>query len=199
MSFLNRQDWFPTPIWATRLEEITDAEEAEAIAFCKYIQSISPGREVSNKGGWQSNDMFFKDIESTPLCKYFTVINPLISQCLGDLGSNIPYQLDNIWLNINNKHHYNELHDHQYSVLSGVFYLTKNNSKIQFQRNRDMSTYFLEDIRSNNNTHCSYRKVEYLPGNKVLYLFPSWLSHRVLRNDLDTERISIAFNIGKAV
>jgi uncharacterized protein (TIGR02466 family) len=199
MSTLSLEEWFPIPIWYTRLEEITDAEEAEAIAYCKNKQdNLSGGRKLSNVGGWQSEDLYLNEIESTPLSKYFMLIKPLLAQCLKDLDSSLQTLIiDNIWININGKEHYNIPHTHGESILSGVFYLSKNNSNINFIRNIDISTYFLENVRSKNNTPVSFRHLKYLPLNKTLYIFPGWLIHSVEENKQLNERISISFNVIK--
>lgn len=194
MITLEREDWFPTPLWNTYLNEITDEDEINAINFCKQLQSTSEGRQYSNIGGWQSQDYYEKDLVNTPLNKYVKMLLPILSKCLEDLGSKRTIELQNFWININKKGDYNRRHIHQLSVLSGVFYLTKNNSDIVFERNVGIPTYFLENIDSDNNTVPSYRLVSFTPINRVLYVFPSWLYHSVDPSTEDTDRISIAFN-----
>ena len=80
------------------------------------------------------------------------------------------------WANIYEKDYYQEFHDHRnpcFNALSGVLYLTENNSEIVFKQSD--SIYFKPKF-----------------GNIIL--FPDTLHHRVRKNLEDTLRISIAFN-----
>ena len=189
------EHWFPTPIWYTTIPDITDEEEAKAIKYCKKLRSKSPGRQLSNVGGWQSNDIPLNEIADTPLHKYFNSVYNTAGECLSQLGINKKYYIDNAWININGEGNYNSVHTHPNSFLSGVFYLTNNNSGLVFVRPAGIDTYSLEMHHSNFDTFLSYNKVTYKPESKVLYLFPSWLPHRVEENKTKGERISIAFNI----
>ena len=130
--------WFPTPIWYGIYENIHETQYNNAIKYCKEVAVINPGRILSNAGGWQSNDFRFKDIINTPLQIFFDEIKPKVKEVLLELGIKNDYYIDNSWININGKGSKNHLHDHPGSSVSGVFYLTENNSEIIFERNRDI-------------------------------------------------------------
>ena len=186
------EQWFSIPIWKTNLE-IDDDTVNECIRFCLDLSMQSEGRVKTNRGGWQSNDLFYKDFINTPLIKYFQNIENKLAGCMKDLDSKASLSFTNSWININRNKNENYAHTHPNSTLSGVFYLTDNNSSIIFTRNEDISTYFLETINSNNNTISSYNYVTYKPCKNDLIIFPSWLRHKVLPAD-SAARISVAFN-----
>lgn len=104
--------------------------------------------------------------------------------------------LDNIWININRHKDSNLSHTHPFSKISGVFYVNapKNSGDLIFKNPSKIDTYLLkEQIYSYN----EYNSQEWAipPEENVLYLFPSWIEHRVGINLSDKERISISFNL----
>lgn len=191
--------WFPVPIWRSMLQEITDEEEQEAIRYCKKLQSQTPGRIMTNLGGWQSNDLYEKDLLNTPLYKYFNLIKNVLTKCINELDGSIELKITNFWININGKGDLNASHDHPNSVLSGVFYLTKDNSEIIFERPGDANNYFLSSVQSQSNSYLSFKLVSYTPINKMLLVFPGWVRHKVEPLNKDVERISIAFNTDRVL
>ena len=191
---MNFEGWFSTPIWLHKLD-LEDDKHKQILEYCMQLKSSSAGKVLSNVGGWQSEDLINRSITNTPLYLAFNQIIPLLQQCMQDLGSSKYLQLDNAWVNINSKTNWNKSHIHPGSVLSGVFYLTDNNSSLEIERESDVSTYFLDYvIRSNNQTDLSYKSIIYTPTKNQLIIFPSWLKHAVLPNDSEDLRISVAFN-----
>ena len=100
----------------------------------------------------------------------------------------------NYWVNINYQHSYNNVHTHPGCWYSGVFYLkvpeeTRGSGVLQFLsgQSRHMSDF----------THCSRRDADNFVVDPVegdLFLFPSAMLHYVEPNEVDFDRISIAFN-----
>ena len=192
--------WFPTPIWFGMYENICETQYNNAIKYCKELAAINPGRTFSNAGGWQSNDLYYNNnITNTPLQIFFDEITPRVKEVLLELGIKYDYYINNFWININYKDCKNYTHDHPGSSLSGVFYLTKNNSEIIFKRNRDISSCHLSNLDSNHDTFLSYNTVSYTPQQGQYMIFPSWLLHGVKINNNDSERISISFNVSNNI
>lgn len=191
--------WFPTPIWYGMYEDICDEQYTSAIEYCKGIAARHPGRALSNIGGWQSGNLFYKDAINTPLQIFFDKIKPKVKQALLELGVMYNYDIENFWININYKGCSNHYHDHAGSAISGVFYLTKNNSEIVFKRLRDINTYHLASIYSDKETFLSSDTVSYTPQQGQFIIFPPWLMHKVETNNNDDERISIAFNVNSII
>ena len=194
---MNLETWFPTPIWNTVID-IPDLQNQEAIDFCLAFREKSDGRVISNVGGWQSNDLLKTDLLNTPLNFLLDVALSNCQKALTELGSKKEARVLNSWISINGKNNYNELHSHPNCDLACVFYLTENNSEIEFQRPYDIQKYFLDSLETNNLTLLSYSHVTHSPVKNTFLIFPSWLQHSVKPNQSESERISVAINI-KAV
>ena len=149
------EQWFAVPIWYDSFKGIRDQEYIDAINFCNSLSLNSDGRRVSNIGGWQSNDLFYRDIIDTPLQVFFEQIEFSIKDVQLDLGIQRRLFIDNMWININNLNNSNSPHIHPACSISGVFYLTNNNSNIVFTRSTDINKHHLDWIGSNKNTPLS--------------------------------------------
>ena len=109
---------FPTPIWGTDLKL-----DLDSIMYWAYLEKEKDeGRLVSNVGGWQSND--YKEFDKTPLKPLVESITKMAAVASNELG--IPEPADsivNLWVNINPRLSYNQVHVHPECKLSGVFYV----------------------------------------------------------------------------
>lgn len=99
------------------------------------------------------------------------IINDLI---INNFGKSMPFMIINSWINIINKHGYQEFHYHDNNCYSGVLYVSKENSNIEF-------AIFPEDTRK-----------QITPEKGDVLLFDGSTYHRVV--DSNKERISLAFN-----
>ena len=99
------------------------------------------------------------------------IINSLI---INNFGKSMPFMIINSWINVMNKHGYQEFHNHNNNCYSGVLYVSKENSNIEF-------AIFPEGIRE-----------QITPEKGDVLLFDGSTYHRVV--DSDKERISLAFN-----
>ena len=187
--------WFPTPIWLAKFENLNDHHYKQAIEYCRELNRFSVGRNKSNIGGWQSEDLYLEDTNNTPLQVFFENIEFCFTQLQRDLDTPNTCRMANIWVNINNRNDFNAVHDHPQSDLAGVFYLTENNSEIIFHRNKDVPKWSLDKILSNASTPVSYFSATYTPQRGQCLFFPSWLHHQVVPNNNAGERISVAFNM----
>jgi uncharacterized protein (TIGR02466 family) len=193
------EQWFSTPIWTGNLNNVEDIDFEAAIQYCLDCKALSPGRTMSNRGGWQSDGLFFNDIKDTPLVTFLDEINIYAEQVFLELDIPNKHELNselNLWVNVNKKADYNSLHDHPVSSLSGVFYLTQKNSAIVFKRNLGIPEHHLKWLRTNFKTPLSYTTVRYTPTRGDFFIFPSWLKHFVEPSESDEDRISVAFNYG---
>ena len=104
-----------------------------------------------------------------------------------------------MWININGKGHYNKLHHHPLSDLSGVFWIkaSKNSGNLEFTSPHDfvqaneMSCY-TKKYRDDNKIFSSYY---FNPSAGRVMIFPSFLLHHVLPNNSNEDRISVSFNL----
>ena len=182
------QLWFPTPVWECPVLDIDNTSIKE---YCLEVKKQKPGTIISNRGGWHSNDLLFPlPLALEELFNDMTIfVNDVCYRYTG-----IELKFGNFWININGKYDYNLLHDHQKSILSGVYYVDvpDNNMGDLVLHRGDNAEFFLKNIKEptmSNALSCIKQAKE-----STFYLFPSWIKHHVERNESDKERISIAFN-----
>lgn len=177
--------------------EKLDINNEKLKEICLNKKMREPGRQVSNKGGWQSDDITKKDND------LFFVLENLINLNLLNIANLIGIKskliLSNMWININSYKDMNMIHDHPNSVISGVYYVNipkDSNSSFQF-KNPNIKQYLFKEMlnieyeKSNEFTSLYW---SIIPENNQLFLFPSWLDHWVDPNTSQESRISIAFN-----
>jgi len=186
------QNYYPSifsiPLFCENFSLDNDSIES----FCLSERKSNSGRNISNVGGWQSNDF--------SLNKPPTELRELM-KCIFDFSSKICEFMDiqptlsgNGWMNINEYGHFNWSHTHPESALSGVYYVKTpdNGGNIEFE-NPSMSMMTSMRVRNYNPFNSSSLQV---PSEKgMMYIFPSWLPHKVHPNLSNEKRISISFNL----
>lgn len=187
----HEESWFSTPIWESEVKDINNEEIKE---YCLWLKENTKGTTISNRGGWHSSDIVLPLPKE--LLNLFNNIEIFVNEnCYKHIG--VPnLKLGNFWVNINQKGDYNLEHDHQNSVLSGVYYVSvpfSDMGDLVLHRG-DSAEYFLksdiERITTKTNSFVAIKK----PIESLFYIFPSWVRHHVETNNSDGERISIAFN-----
>jgi len=182
---------FITPVQMTDLELDIDS----LIEFC-YVTKLKTGKsaEYTNMGGWQSGDVINETHPEFVKLKNKIEDAANIYHNKIQLKKNLKEKISNIWININGKGHFNELHNHPYGILSGAFYL-KGKAPILFKHPFDYLNQFFwsEDIIEEwNRVNGSVWSID--PSPNLLIIFPAWIQHRVLMNKEDSDRISFSFN-----
>lgn len=175
--------WFSYPIWHDMVEY---EHHEELLKYCLLLK-VYDGRTISNKGGWQSFDLFFNTDETmNKLCVFLQHYLNILSEKIGK-----KLNINNLWININGYQTTNNLHTHPASYVSGVFYVRakENQGDICFENPLKYFNQFMYD-----NTNFLDDDVYYKPKTGKLLLFPSSLSHSVLSNETNIDRISISFN-----
>ena len=117
------------------LIENLDIKNTPLRIYIEGLSKKSKGREISNEGGWQSNNIPFTDDMKIfgPLCE------KIISNCqqyilASSLNNSKRYGINNMWANINKYKDSNMTHCHPFSVISGVYYVKvpKDSGGIEF-------------------------------------------------------------------
>ena len=194
---------FTNPLMQIQLD--LDLEKITELAFQTCYHNPK-GVQQSNKGGWQSDNLVEETHEE--FIRFKKVINRHLQIYHAEIfngmefNENITQHIDNMWLNINEKHHYNDWHVHPGSALSGVFYIkhdgSKENGEILFKRSN--GTYFSLShwpgglIKTLNEVTAEVINIK--PRQNMLLIFPAWLEHKVEMNLKDDNRISLSFNSG---
>ena len=165
-------------------------------SFCYEVKRRdSKGRKISNLGGWQSGNVI--NNPHSEFVKLLSEIQTAANAYHNKLQFKNEYEqkLNNIWININGKGHSNEYHIHAKTTISGCFYLSDSNFPIRFKHPyEEMNTYYWDEefIGSFNNFNSGQWSIT--PKKNTLLMFPPWLYHKVVMNEEDTDRLSIAFN-----
>jgi uncharacterized protein (TIGR02466 family) len=117
-----------------------------------------------------------------------------IQFCLDDYTSNIglqPLVVTGSWYNKMDLGSKVNLHRHEGSVVSGVFYvLAENASPIKFKN--PLYPYKMNDLYDNIDSEFSTFGIQLIPKTGNLILFPSWLEHET--NEESGKRCVISFN-----
>ena len=162
--------------------------------FSDKIFKKQKGRNLSNLGGFQSNDLKIEEPILNSLIKEIELNSNIVNNDILKINSTL--SLNNIWININKFKDFNVIHKHPFSKLSGVFYvkIPKNSGDLLFVNETEIGCFVNDkDIIEFNNYNSSTWSIK--PEENVLYLFPSWLNHYVKPNLSNEKRISISFNL----
>jgi uncharacterized protein (TIGR02466 family) len=183
---------FPQPVW----HEQTKINNDLLLRLCDKIYKMDPkGRERSNRGGWQSNDIHSG--EHPEMAALETAVINMSQKCIEDIGYNRKIELHNFWMNINYKYNYNDMHIHPNAVLSGVYYVkcSRKSGDIIFPRNFS-DGFILAKYEEHKPTLLNQMMARYTPTVGSIYMFMAHAAHYVEPNTEEQERISIAFNVG---
>jgi len=104
---------------------------------------------------------------------------------------NTEFEMTTSWFTKAVKDSFSHFHNHTNSMFSGVFYLTDDNSPIEFESNIPSSSFLI--MPKEKNIYNSETWMLY-PEKNMMVFFPSSLRHRIGYHSSDTNRYSIAFN-----
>ena len=213
---------FAFPLMAVQLD--LDCEKLAEFAY-QLLEKDKIGVQQSNKGGWQSIDIHHEkkeryvlnqggyqsrdihnevDEEFVRLKKeinqYLQIYHSEVFKGMAFNKENVKQNLVNMWVNINEQNHYNDLHAHPFSTLSGTFYINHDCSKEQgdiiFKHPKNLYIgvdHWPEGLVETPNLVTS-GAVNIVPKSNMLLIFPSWLEHKVEINLKNDSRISVSFN-----
>ena len=183
--------WFPQIVWK---DTITNMDNAAIKAHVLETKNTNQGKTASNQLGWQSEDYFLDSGKPPQVEHIIRVLDAHVKDCARQ-ASLPPLRICNFWFNVNPKGSYNTLHNHQDSILSGVYYIDipdENMGNIEFHRDDEAQYYIPENL--DRYTQFTSTKATYKPETGLLLIFPSWLKHFVQGNQSEHLRISMSFN-----
>ena len=153
----------------------------------------SEGVTISNRGGWHSKEIL-KPIPNE-LQNFFNQVQGWANNYCAQITGITDLVIGNWWVNINPKYTYNRTHDHQKSILSGVYYVDCEGENIgHLVVERDDNMEFFAGRYQGSSPIC-INNFTMLPYTGFLLMFPAWTYHSVEANLEDRDRISIAFNL----
>lgn len=186
-------DIFRVPVYEFQL----DIDNYKLYNYCNEYKKSEKGRIISNLGGYQSNPLDLNEPALQPLLKQIKLnVNTFADQVMNSCEQKIT----NIWFNINRYKDSNLLHNHPQSEISGAYYVKTPDEcgQITFQHPAsDVLDYWDRLRRPKSEQRSTYDAFSWnMPVYEGgLYLFPSWVNHRVESNlNLTEDRVSFAFN-----
>jgi uncharacterized protein (TIGR02466 family) len=168
--------------------ELDKIDNTKLTNFILNLEKITPSKNRSNAGGWQS------DIANHHNSEIRSLLNSCVDVCqeVSDtwkLDQHI--KMKNMWVNINRKNNFNYPHYHPKSLFSGVYYVnaTADAGNLVIKR-PDIQEHYIDNLDS------TYTQKHFCvsPKSGLFVLFPSYLNHFVEQNLSDETRISIAIN-----
>jgi len=163
--------------------------------FCLEKKKSSPGRKVSNSGGWQSENL---DLATPELAELVAEVSKRLDEVhrAFEFHTSLRQVITEAWININQKGHFNNSHDHPGSLFSAVYYVKGGPDKgaLEFKTPITPHTYTISDEMVGGFNAFTGHAMVIPPVTGDLLIFPSWLLHRVNMSQSDEDRISIALN-----
>ena len=194
--------FFACPVMSVKLD--LDLEKLTEFAFEMWNKDKKGIQHKTNKGGWHSNNISEEKHEEFEKLKkeinqYLQIYHLEIFRGM-KFKEKVTQDIDNMCVNINEKHNYNEWHIHPHSILSGAYYIKHDGSKengellLKHPNHPYMSSsHWPQHIMKKTNEVTS-GIIHVTPASNSLFIFPSWLEHKVGNNLKTNSRISVSFN-----
>lgn len=185
------EEWFPVTFYSQILKINND----ELLKFSYQKMKESSGRQATNYGGWQSEDLDHNILILQPLIQEILSGAKILHDSLG-YKKTLNESLQNLWININPRGGANRPHMHGDSHVSGVYYVKvpENCGNLVFPHPATNFHYHHKDDINEGWTKKNSSMCYHTPQDGKIIFFPSWAQHYVESNSSDDERISIAFN-----
>ena len=204
------------PLFATPLMQIQldlDTDKLAELAFQMRKEEKKGDYDFVNKGGWQSynsaqDPAYWKMVEEDheelkklkkEIAHHLQIYHSEVFRGM-KFKENVTRSIDNMWVNITEKHQYVDWHVHHNSNLSGVFYIKHDGAEksgdILFKHPEwpQMSALHWKKELVEVWNMTSGEILNITPNSNMLLIFPSWAEHKVELNLTDVPRISLSFN-----
>ena len=185
---------FPSSIHSLGINNFDDYKDQLIQETYQERDEDPTGRKISNRGGWQSNQININHCKSETLKE---IIIGSLSE-FRSISKNVSIIIEG-WKNINAPGDFNVKHDHPRSNLSGVLWIKtpKNSGNLVFTSpqlfNKFQELYnYTDEFKYDTKSYMTYY---FPPTEGRILLFPSSLEHEVEENKSDEDRISYSFNI----
>lgn len=185
---------FPSSIHRLGINNFNDYKNKLVEETYQERNEDPKGRKISNRGGWQSDEIEIRQCKSETLKKI--IVDSLSN--FEPISEKVSMFVEG-WKNINGPGNFNVKHNHPRSDLSGVLWIKtpKNSGNIVFTSPHVFNRYqeidsYTDEFKYNSNSYISYY---FIPKEGHILIFPSFLEHEVEINKSDEDRISYSFNI----
>jgi len=185
---------FSTPIFVTKLV-------FEGTTLGDTIDELNKEEQIKinlekNVGFTSKNKYILDNLKYSSLKK--SIMDVLSFYNKTHLKYKTNFKMTTSWISKTTPNTSSSLHTHANSFLSGVLYLNvpENSGDIMFE---NMNSHNIQ-IETEEDTLYNANKFYFKPESGIIIFFPSNLHHKVLTNNSNLERLSVAFNfmpIGK--
>ena len=196
--------YFASPLMQIQLD--FDLEKLTEFAF-QMQNKDKKGVQYTNRGGWHSDYIQEEKHEEfirlkKEILQYLQIYHSEIFRGMV-FKKNVVQSFGNMWVNINEKYHYNEWHIHAYATLSGTYYIKHDGSKeqgdIMFKHPAGLymeSAHWSKEVKKVIEAWNMVTSgvINITPNSNILLIWPSWIEHKVERNLKNDSRISLSFN-----
>jgi uncharacterized protein (TIGR02466 family) len=186
--------WFPTTIYQ-ETDLFSDLQNFEWLTRSLEIQkTISGGGDEWEGKTYTTHNTRYNILEDKIFEPLVEAVSFHVNQYVKLHNSTRHYSCESAWLNISLKNNFQEMHTHNESTISAVYYISvpEDSGKIVFEDPREPDMLPIKDISNRN--ELSYIKVGYSPLPGTLLIFRSYLRHMITINNNSLPRISVAFN-----
>ena len=188
---------FPEAVLKYKVENYQKFNQELSKYIYELYESDNIGLKKSNKGGWHSQN--FRLTEKDTIQNKFTLeMSKYIFNAFKNFGwkiENKKIQVTEMWAIINKKNDFNVLHTHPNCYLSAAYYVktNKNCGNFEVECPNIAKRHSFPELDVKNELNLNIASIDISDGD--LLLFPSYLPHKVGRNESDEDRIVISFNV----
>jgi uncharacterized protein (TIGR02466 family) len=183
---------FATPLYRSKLN--FDHKKILDIAEKKEYNWLT-----NANNGYKTNESYILN------CSEFTQLKQEIKKHIHffvhdilKVRKDIKFYITNSWIMKHKKGNWSQNHHHSNSLISGIYYINVNEEtgKIYFNKSQHFLNLFPSffKILFDDYNYFNSRRIEILPCNDDLLLFPSHLYHEVEENKSEENRYCLAFN-----
>lgn len=198
---------FATPVLLAHVDDAAEINQ-ELLAYFLPKAGQEGGRQLTNLGGWQSEDNFHK-LELPAAQRLTRIVTEVVNSATavytpnGLVEAKLAFRV-NAWVNVNPPGASNALHGHAGSFWSAVYYVDDadagngNGGELFFQDPRGLLPAMHDPLlrfRIEGCVTAGYTE-NITPKSGLLVVFPSWLLHAVDPFRGTRPRVSVAFNFG---
>ncbi len=188
---------FSEPVFKYKLNDHEKLNKELSEYIYKLREIDAEGVKRSNKGGWHSQSFQLTDPNSIQH-KFGVKLQEYIINAFQNFGwkiKNKNIRISEMWAIINERDDFNVLHTHPNSYLSSAYYVKagKNCGKFEIENPNIAKRHFFPEIASQNELNLEVASIDINEGD--LLIFPSYLPHKVGKNESGEDRIVISFNV----
>ena len=188
---------FPESIFKYKFKKFKEVNPELSKYIYKLNTEDSVGINRSNKGGWHSKNFQLTDTNSIQY-KFALRLQKYIADAFQKFGwkiENKNIRISEMWAIINKENDFNVLHIHPNCYLSSAYYVKakKNCGKFEIENPNLAKRHSFPEIAFINELNIEVASIDVSEGD--LLLFPSYLPHKVGKNESGEDRIVISFNV----